>query len=133
MRIFSLALVAFISLACGLQAELPPSAYEDMQAKAPEHLEIEVIQISTSSDAETNAQIVEAVARVAKVYKSQTKLGVDDIIRIHYKIHDRTANEVGPGEVPLLEENHTTVAYLRPPDSGDMYSPAAGRMSFSNF
>lgn len=115
-----------------LMAELPPSAYEAMQAKASDHLRIEVLRLDVEPGAETSQQKVHAVAVVTAVERSASGVKVDDIINIVYTITERPRGWAGPGEIPLLGDREQTVAYLTKEESGD-FRPAAGRMSFSTF
>lgn len=125
--------VASLFFCTALRAELPPSAYDKMHESAPEKLEIEVLQVDIKSDGESGKQTVDAVVRVEKVLRTATNVVADDIIRIAYTIEERPKGWAGPGEVPLLQENERTIAYLKRPSEVDPYGPAAGRMSFLNF
>lgn len=132
--LFSLIFSFFIfTVSSSLFAELPPSAYEAMQAKAPEKLEIEVLQVDVASNPDQSTQTVEILARVITVHKSATELKKDDMIRMTYTVEKREKGWVGPGEVPILSENERTIAYLERKQEADPYTPAAGRMSFMNF
>lgn len=113
-------------------AELPPSAYESMQAKAPEFLKIEILRVDISPGEKPEDQTVHAVAMVTQVMRTATEVKPDEIINIYYTITERPKGWVGPGQVPLLEDKQQTVAYLAKRETGD-FQPAAGRMSFSNF
>lgn len=115
-----------------LQAELPPSAYEAMQAKAPEFIRIEVLRVDLEPGADSSQQKIHVVALVSSVTRTATSLKADEIINILYTINNRPAGWAGPGEVPLLSEKDQTVAYLTKTETND-FVPAAGRMSFSNF
>jgi hypothetical protein len=113
-------------------AELPPSAYENMQAKAPEFLKIEILRVDISPGDKPEDQTVHAVAMVTQVMRTATEVKPDEIINIYYTVTERPKGWAGPGEVPLLEDKQQTVAYLAKGETGD-FKPAAGRMSFSNF
>ena len=114
------------------RAELPPSAYESMQAKAPEYLKIEVLRVDVSPGEKPEEQTVHVVAMVTQVLRTASDVKADDIINIHYAIVERPQGWVGPGAIPLLQDKQQTVAYLAKQDNGD-FKPEAGRMSFSNF
>lgn len=115
-----------------VRAELPPSAYEAMQAKAPEYLKIEVLRVDVSPGEKPEEQAVHVVAMVTQVMRTGSEVKPDDIINIHYVIVERPSGWAGPGAVPLLADKQQTVAYLSRQDNGD-FKPEAGRMSFSNF
>jgi hypothetical protein len=115
-----------------LHAELPPSAYEAMQAKAPEQLEIEVLRVSVEPGESPTQKNVHVVALTTKVVRTGCDLKPDEIINILYSIRDHPQGWFGPGEVPIPVEKAHSVAYLTRMESGD-FEPAAGRMSFSNF
>ncbi len=115
-----------------LLAELAPSAYEAMQAKAPEHLRIEVLRVDVEPGEDSSQQKVHVVAMATAVLRTATSLKPDEIINILYTMNNRPAGWAGPGEIPLLGEKDETVAYLTKTEAGD-FVPAAGRMSFSNF
>lgn len=113
-------------------AELPPSAYESMQAKAPELLKIEVLRVDVSPGESAADQVVHVVAMVTQVVRTASGLKPDEIINIYYTITERPKGWVGPGAIPLLQDKQQTVAYLSKKENGD-FKPEAGRMSFSNF
>jgi hypothetical protein len=113
-------------------AELAPSVYEAMQARAPEYLKIEVLRVDVSPGETPSDQKVHVVAMVTQTIRTATELSPDAIINIVYTVTDRPEGWVGPGAVPILEERQQTVAYLAKGESTD-YAPAAGRMSFNNF
>jgi hypothetical protein len=113
-------------------AELPPSAYESMQAKAPEYLKIEVLRVDVSPGEKPEDQTVHVVAMVTQVVRTASEVKPDDIINIFYTITDHPKGWVGPGGIPLLQEKQQVVAYLSKGETNE-YKPEAGRMSFSNF
>ena len=116
----------------GLHAELPPSAYEAMQAKAAEQLEIEVLRVSVETGESPTQKDVHVVALTVKVIRTGSDLKPNEIINILYSIRDHPQGWAGAGEVPIPVEKTHSVAYLTRMESGD-FAPAAGRMSFSNF
>lgn len=128
---FSLFLAAlFLSLTA--YAELAPSAYEKMQAKANDYVHLEVLRVDVEPGQDPAQQKVHVVAMVTQVTRSASGLKPDDIVNILYTVTDRPQGWAGPGEIPLLADKMQTIAYLNKQDTGD-YAPAAGRMSFSNF
>ncbi len=138
-KFFSAALWALcVALGTGpfaeVRAELPPSAYEKMQAEAPEVLRIKVLRVeSTPAPDDATAQEVAVVAQVLKVGRTRTDLKPDDLITLKYRIVQHPKEWVGPGQVPLLQEDAEPLAYLKRLEDSTDYAPAAGVMSFSRF
>jgi len=122
--------VAFVPLL--VRAELLPSAYESMQTKASEYIRMEVMRVNVAPGKDPAQQEVHVIAMVNEVIRTSTSMTPDEILNIHYTITVHPEGWVGPGELPLLREKMTTIAYLNKLESGD-YEPAAGRMSFTNF
>ncbi|MEX1118287.1 MAG: hypothetical protein WEB60_05775 [Terrimicrobiaceae bacterium] len=123
----------FVSMVCPAFAELPPSVYEARQKAAPESLKIEILRVEIEPGDQSDQQKVEAVAMVTSVERTATELKPDQIINISYVITDRARDYNGPGEIPLLIEGETSVAYLAKDENGPGYLPVAGVMSFQNF
>ena len=132
----SLARACFLAVALVLSvqpvlAELPPSAYKEMQSRAPEVLRIRVLSVQSTEKAMPHGKDVSVRlrARVLGVTRSATKRKVGDVITINYvrRIHNQPM--AGPSEVPLLQKGNSYPAFL----SGSAkagYSPAAGGYSF---
>ncbi len=130
-------LCLFLLLACSLtpitsRAELAPSAYEAMQAKAPEQLKIEVLRVDVEAGADPSQQKIQIVAMVSDVTRTATDLKPNDVINISYTVTERPKGWVGPGEVPIPSAKDLTLAYLIKSEGND-YAPAAGRMTYSKF
>jgi hypothetical protein len=115
-----------------LRAELPPSAYESMQAKAPEYLKIEVLRVAVEPGESPTRRDVHVVALTTEVLRSASGLKPNEIVNIFYTVTNHPQGWVGPGEVPIPNEKERCVAYLVETEGGD-FAPAAGRMSFTNF
>jgi len=115
-----------------LRAELPPSAYESMQAKAPEYLKIEVLRVGVEPGESPTRHDVHVVALTTEVLRTASGLKPNEILNIFYTVTDHPQGWVGPGEVPIPNEKERCVAYLVKTEGGD-FAPAAGRMSFTNF
>jgi len=128
----SLTLLLFLLPLLLLRAELPPSAYESMQAKAPELIQIEVLRVDVEPGEKENDQKVLVVAMVNEVTRTATGLKPSDIVNISYIVTEHPKGWVGPGQVPVLAEKDKCPAFLIKSETGD-YAPAAGRMSFSTF
>jgi hypothetical protein len=115
-----------------LHAELPPSAYEAMQAKAPEYFKIEILRVDVAPGETPTEQRVQLVALIIQVLRSTSGAKPNEIINIIYNVTEHPRGWAGPGPVPIPREKERTVAYLRKLEVGD-FEPAAGRMTFSNF
>lgn len=113
-------------------AELPPSAYIEMQRNAPEHLRIEVLRVEKEAAAD-NQEIIQATALVIEVFRTATDLQTGDMITIRYTFQPLPPGFVGPSPIPVLNEAVVTVAYLSKPEGEMDYQPAAGGMSFDDF
>ena len=116
MKLLTFLLCLVPLLAC---AELPPSAYETMQAKAPEYLKIEVLRLDVSPGEAPGDQTVHVVAMVTEVIRSASDLKADEIINIFYTIKENPKSWVGPGAIPLLKDKDQTEAYLSRRETGD--------------
>jgi hypothetical protein len=115
-----------------LQAELPPSAYEAMQAKAPEYFKVEILRVDVAPGETPIQQRVQLVAVISQVLRSASGAKPNEIINIVYTVTEHPKGWAGPGPVPIPSEKERTVAYLKKLEVGD-FEPAAGRMTFTNF
>jgi hypothetical protein len=115
-----------------LRAELPPSAYERMQAAATELLEIEILRVDIEPGSAEGSQNVHLVALVNKVTRA-ANVKESDVIKIDYTVAAHEKGWTGPREIPILEEKEKTIAYLVKDPVTDNFHPAAGVMSFCNF
>jgi hypothetical protein len=120
-------------LAVLIRAELPPSAYEAMQTAAPEFLAIEILRVDYEPGETMEQQNITVLARVTKVHRSASSLQEGAIISVVYPLAERAPGFVGPGRVPVPSEGESTVAYLKPGDKPDQFTPAAGAMTFHHF
>jgi len=128
-----IAILAFLVFPLLCQAELPPSAYEEMQKNAPEYLLVKVLQVTVGPGKKEGETIIEATAQVMDAMRSKSGLMSDALIQIVYSRQQRPEGFVGPSPIPVLEQNQETIAFLeRIPDSMD-FRPAAGAMSFEKF
>ena len=128
-----LASVLFLSLPAMLIASLPPSAYESLQAKAPEHLEIQILLAEINPTDEVDTFAVRAEGRVEKVHRSKSGIKEGDIIVITYSVKDSSTGQPARGEIPFLAEGEQRVAYLENTGKPLEFRPAAAAMSFDNF
>ena len=131
MRILAAAL--FLSLPAMLSASLSPSAYESLQGKAPEHLEIQVLLAEINPSEEAGIFAVRAEGRVEKVHRSQSDTKEGDIIVITYRVKESPTGQPARGEIPFLAEGEQRVAYLENSGKPLEFRPAAAAMSFDNF
>lgn len=128
-----LSLGALAAAVSSLRAELPPSAYEQMQESASDVFRINVLQVTRTATDDPHTTAIRIVADVTKVKRSTNKVRMGDLIVITYEVVERPPGFVGPGEVPVPKEGSEVPAYLRlVPESSD-YAPAAGLMTFSSF
>jgi hypothetical protein len=131
MRLIALAL--FLLGLGSAHAELPPSAYEAMQKRASDFIQIEVLRVDIEPGDQPNQQRIVATALVSEVTRSQSDLKPGDFVTITYVVTEHPEGWVGPGEIPILAEKEQTIAYLTKNDATGEFTPAAGRMSFANF
>lgn len=123
-------LLTLLLLPLTTHAELPPEAYADMQARAPEHLTIEVIEVDTSICWLwlCSGRDVDVRARVVTVHRTATGLTPGDTLRIRYR-HVPLGDRAGPSAIPILDEGTTTHAWLA--RDKDTYATAARGYSFA--
>jgi len=130
---FLAAAVLFLSLPLIHAASLSPSAYESLQSKAPEHLEIQVLLSEINPSDVADIFSVRAEGRVAKVHRSQSGVKMGDIIVITYSVKESSTGQPARGEIPFLAEGEQRVAYLENTGKPLEFRPAAAAMSFDNF
>ena len=132
-RAIAVALLAATCLSAIARAELPPQAYRQRQAAAPEVLVIKVRSVKTKetqrSDHKLIANTVEAV--VEHVARTARDLKPGAVIQIFYTQRRYTQPITGPSEVPSLKEGEVRPAYLSWDKETEQYSPAAGGFSFT--
>lgn len=127
-------LILLLAMLCPvlIRAELPPSAYERMQKAATEAVEIEVLRVDVEPGEARGSQDLHITALVNKVTRA-ANVKENDIIKIQYTVTAHEKGWAGPGEIPMLEEKQTTLAYLVKNPTNEDFHPAAGAMSFRNF
>jgi hypothetical protein len=123
-------LLAYALMAGSSPAELPPSAYQERQARAPEVLVIKVKSVSKRETKEKQWKTIDFTveAEVQKVTRSASQLTPGAVIQIRYTQRHYSQPMAGPSEVPALKEDQVCPAYLS--GDGKVYSPAAGGYSF---
>lgn len=122
---------AILLAATHLRAELPPSAYETMQADAPEALTVLILQTRLAPSGDSTLMTI--TARVTAVDRSATHLQPTDIITITHTLEPRPPGFVGPGRVQPPPDGTECPAYLKSTGIPLEYSPAAGAMTFHHF
>lgn len=111
--------------------ELAPSAYQEKQRSASEHLQLQILDVTTATvSSETRVKVL---AIVTRVMRTASKIKSGDTLEIEYRITLHPKGWCGPGEIPLLKNQENIVAYLTKPEGKDFYIPAAGAMSFRDF
>jgi hypothetical protein len=138
-RIFFLAGIAggLMMLGTGtVRAELPPSAYAQFKAEAPEILRIQVLEVKDepgeASDSMDNRNI-QVKAKVLFVRRSKKGVKTGDSILISYQHSTpKTPGWVGPAPVPILKKGTVYRAYLSVKGTGKdaLFAPAARGQSF---
>ena len=123
-------LISIVAVTGRLPAELPPSAYKEWQAKAPEVLLVKVISVTQRETRAENGKEINftVTAEVQKVERSATNLTPGKKIEIRYSQRHYSQPIAGPSEIPALKEGQSCPAYLT--GDGKTYSPAAGGYSF---
>ena len=116
-----------------LLAELPPSAYETMQKKATEALNLEVLQVDVQAGKAPGQQQIHIMALVDKVLRTSNNLSEGDVINVVYTVTPHSNASTGQREIPILSERIKTPAYLSKVENSANYQPVAGAMSFRNF
>lgn len=114
-------------------AELPPSVYEKMQTEATDVLRVSVLEVEKTATDDPHVTDIRLVVDVLKVGRSSLKVRPGDVITITYRVTERKAPWVGPGEVPVLEIGDEVPAFLKPIEGTSEFAPAAGVMSFRTF
>ena len=85
-------------------AELPPSAYEAMQAKAPEHVQIEILRVEVEPGEAPTQKRVHLIALTTAVARTASGLKPNEIVNIFYTVTEHPEGWVGPGEIPIPKE-----------------------------
>ena len=127
-------LILLLAMLClpAIHAELPPSAYERMQAAATEVVEIEVLRVEVEPGEAPGSQNIRLTVLVNKASRT-ANVKENDLIKIHYTVTGHEKGWTGPGEIPVLEEKAKTLAYLIKDPATEDFHPAAGVMSCRNF
>jgi hypothetical protein len=124
--------VVLAALAASLviaKAELPPSAYIDLQAKASEVLQIKVDDVSSKpiSLIDWSKRIETVQATVQKVTRSKSGTKQGDKITIRYERLLPKKGWAGPSPAPPLEQGKEYPAYLDKTTDGTFELGAKGK------
>lgn len=105
--------VAALALASAALAELPPSAYEAMQAAAPEVLvvECEAVSVTRSGWFGGGPAQVRAQLRVLEARRTPRRARKGEQLEVRYR-HVPLDGAAGPRPIPILQEGRRYLAYL---------------------
>ena len=112
-RILTLSILSVATILTPLhvaRAELPPQVYEDLKAKAPEVLEVEITRVALNKrDGENLRDIsVFADAKVKNVTRSKSGVKVGDVISLRYMTFEViTDGWAGPSPIAQVEAGKT--------------------------
>ena len=126
----SLYVLFFLVAVQSINAELPPSVYQELQEKSAEALSIKVesVKIDKSEESALTRLSITARAKVESVTRSASGLMPGDRIRINYTYVDHKQPIAGPSEPDILKEGRSYPAFLTGEDG--VYTPAARGYSF---
>jgi hypothetical protein len=139
LRLIPILVSAFVLSSSVSVAELPPSAYEELKAKAPEQLTIKVVSVNLYKGATHNQGVdldVEAEAEVIAAQHSESGLKPGSTIKIVYNVFlfpkewEGTSNLADLSEPEALGKGMTRRAYLK--RDGQSYNVVAQRQSFES-
>lgn len=126
------AVLAAMLPAAAVRAELPPQAYKQRQAAAPEVLVIRVTSVKTTETQRADHKLIANVVEAKVEHVARTSRGLKPGAAIKIMYTQRRYNQpiAGPSEVPTLDESEIRPAYLAWDKDLEAYSPAAGGFSF---
>lgn len=130
MKKFCIMLLIFFLPLASLLSEIALEEYRNMQASAPEQIEISVKRVSTKTPFFSGTTYVTVKADVVSVRYSETKLSVGDSITITYTHFKPRKHWVGPRAIPILKKHTTSDAFLFFDLESNTYVPAAKGASF---
>jgi hypothetical protein len=112
-----------------VKAELPPSAYEQFQADAPEVFQIKVDQVSTKFPGvfDRSKRIDTVQATILKVVRSKSGAKEGEKITLRYERIIPKDGWAGPSPAPLLKKGMEYPAYLSKSDDGTFGLGAKGK------
>jgi predicted secreted protein len=111
------------------KAELPPTAYEQLQLDATEVFQIKVDQVSSKfpSLLDRSKRIETVQASVVKVVRSKSGTKKGDKITLRYERIIPKGGWAGPSPAPALEQGKEYPAYLSKSDDGTFGLGAKGK------
>ena len=111
------------------RAELPPQVYEELKAKAPEWLEVEVTRVALNKrDGENLRDIsVFADAKVVGVARSQSGVKIGDTFSLRYMTFEViTSGWAGPSPIATVEAGKSYRIWFKKAGN-HFYAAARGR------
>jgi methionine aminopeptidase len=132
MKGFRLSLLGCLALVVGIvaaKAELPPTAYEQFQADAPEVFQIKVDQVSSKFPGvfDRSKRIETVQATVVKVVRSKSDTKEGEKITLRYERLIPKDGWAGPSPAPALEKGKEYPAYLSKSADGTFGLGAQGK------
>ncbi|RBP47654.1 hypothetical protein DES53_101452 [Roseimicrobium gellanilyticum] len=132
MKGFRLSFLGFLVLVANFvtaKAELPPSAYEQFQADAPEVFQIKVDEVSSKFPGvfDRSKRIETVQATVVKVVRSKSGAKQGEKITLRYERLLPKAGWAGPSPAPALEKGKEYPAYLSKATDGTFELGAKGK------
>jgi hypothetical protein len=119
-------------------AEVAPEVYEEMQRKAPEVLQLEVVDVDVDRELRKPygcrffefevSRHVTVKAKVLSVVRSRSGVRAGSVIEIEYESLRQCSGWSGPRPIPLLVKKERVRAYLEKGEGG--FAPAAMGASF---
>ena len=128
-RFSTVVVLAFAAATVSTQAaraELPPQVYEDLKARAPEVLEVEITRVAINKRDGENLREVSyfADATVKNVTRSQSGAKVGDQISLRYMTFEViTPGWAGPGPIARVEKGKSYRIWFK--KAGNYFYPAA--------
>lgn len=108
------------------RAELPPQVYEDLKAKAPEVLQVEIMRVAINKRDGQNLRDISvfADAKAVGVARSQSGVKVGDVISLRYMTFEVIRmGFVGPGPIARVEKGGSYKVWFK--KAGSYFYPAA--------
>ena len=128
-RISTLSVLIFATAFASIQsarAELPPQVYEDLKARAPEVLQVEITRVALNQrDGENLREIsVFAEAKVTGVTRLGSGVEIGDLISLRYMTFEVIKpGFVGPGPIAPVEKGGSYQIWFK--KAGHQFYPAA--------
>jgi hypothetical protein len=118
-------LVGGLSTWCG--AELPPSAYWQMQQGASEHLDVQILSFKRAQIGGGMERLM-WTAKITRVYRSKSRLKVGNKVAFSIEQNDgKKPGWVGPSLAPGLSKGTKTMVFLNSTGSKSFVLAKRGR------